>query len=266
VIRPLIHRGLQRSGRVPAARVLVYLAQALRYRVRHGDRLRWSRLRADYGAWRDDQLRSSQPLTDGRAWVTYGAIEFLDSWLQTVMRAFEYGAGGSTIFIASRVGQLVSVEHDGAWVRQVQEAAASLGLANTTVLHVEPPIRPSAAAANDPDAYVSTDAECRDRSFRTYAGAIDRYPEGGFDFILIDGRSRPSCFKHALPKLAPGGIIMLDNAERAHYAYIRHTLDGLGWRRLDFAGAGPYNQYFWRTSAWIRPGDAARNPGPAGSR
>jgi predicted O-methyltransferase YrrM len=183
------------------------------------------------------------------------------------MRAFEYGAGGSTIFVASRVGELVSVEHDGTWVHQVRKVAGSLGLANATILHVEAPVvaRPPGEAA-DPNAYTSTDVECRGRDFRAYAGAIDQHPDGAFHFILIDGRARPSCVKHALPKLAPGGIIMLDNAERQHYAYIRNTLDGLGWMRLDFAGAGPYNQYFWKTTAWIRPGDAGRSPAPARSR
>jgi hypothetical protein len=250
-MRALIHRSVHKLGRVAGARVLVYLAQALRYRLRYGGPLPWSRLAADYGAWRDGQVRHSQPLADGLAWITYGAIEFLNSRLHRAMGAFEFGAGGSTIFVASRVGHLSSIEHDGAWVREVQEAAARLGLANANVLHVEAPPLPAATAVGDPDRYVS--AQCPGRSFRTYAEAIDHYPDEGFHFILIDGRARTSCFKHALPKLAPGGIIMLDNAERPDYGSIRHTLDGLGWTRHDFAGAGPYNDYFWKTSAWIRP-------------
>lgn len=262
ILRRLTHRTLARAGRFPGARVLVYLAQALRYRGRHGDSLRWSRLVADYAAWRDNETRGSEPLSDGRAWITYGATAFLESRLKPSMRVFEYGAGGSTIFIAARVGQVVSVEHDGIWVRQVQETAARLGLENATILHVEAPVmpEPAARAAGDPNGYVSADAQCVDRHFRTYAGAIDRYPDGAFHFILIDGRARPSCFKHALPKLAAGGVIMLDNAERPHYAYIRNTLDALGWARLDFAGAGPYNQYFWKTTFWIQPGDEVRSP------
>lgn len=263
-LRHLTHQVLARAGRFPAARVLVYLAQAVRYRYRYADSLRWRQLVADYPAWRDNQLRVSQPLTDGKAWVTYGAAAFLESRLKRSMRVFEYGAGGSTIFIAARGGQIVSVEHDGTWARQVQETAARLSLNNATILHVEAPVLPGTPAntPGDPDGYVSADAQSLNRNFRSYAETIERYSDGPFHFILIDGRARPSCFKHALPKLAAGGVIMLDNAERPHYASIRNTLDGLGWARLDFAGAGPYNQYFWKTSFWIQPGEEVRSPLP----
>jgi predicted O-methyltransferase YrrM len=172
------------------------------------------------------------------------------------MRVFEYGAGGSTIFLASRAGQVVSVEHDEQWAREVERAAAALELTNSAVLHVAPSriAESITGGPDDPNAYVSSNPEFGGKSFRAYAAAIEEHADAGFHMVLLDGRARPSCFKHALPKVAPGGIMMLDNAERARYAYIGHTLDALGWRRHDFAGAGPYNLHFWKTSAWERPG------------
>ena len=255
MIRPVIHRALQKMARVPVARALTYGAQAVRYRLHYGDALRWHRLAADYPQWRESRIRGGRPLADGRAWITYGAIDFLQARLSRTMRVFEYGAGGSTIFLASRVGHVVSVEHDENWAREVAGAAAALSLTNATILHVapSPAAEPIAGMAHDPEAYVSSNPEWAGQSFRAYASAIDNYVDAGFHVVLLDGRARPSCFKHALPKVAPGGILMLDNAERGRYAYIRNTLDALGWRRYDFAGAGPYNLHFWKTSAWERP-------------
>jgi predicted O-methyltransferase YrrM len=254
-MRSVIHRGLQGAARVPGMRAIVYASQAARYRIYHRDVLPLARLLADYPKWRDSRMRDGRPLTDGCAWVTYGAIEFLEAGITRTMRVFEYGSGGSTIFLASRAREVVSVEHDHNWAREVTGAIAALGLTNATVRHVEPSADPSSLHedASDPDAYVSSDADFAGRSFRAYAAAIDEYADGEFDLILLDGRARPSCFKHALPKLSLGGLMILDNADRAHYAYITATMDELGSRRRDFAGAGPYNQHFWKTSVWEQP-------------
>jgi precorrin-6B methylase 2 len=182
-------------------------------------------------------------------------MKFLESRLDRRARVFEYGSGGSTIFLGSRAGHVISVEHDRNWSNEVTQTAAALGLPNVTVLLVEPSLDLDAVTteAGDPDAYVSSESQFAGKTFRAYAATIDQYSDGEFQVILIDGRARPSCFKHSLPKLAPGGIIMLDNAERVHYRYIHKTLDDLGWCRHEFAGAGPYNQHFWKTTAWNRP-------------
>jgi hypothetical protein len=50
-----------------------------------------------------------------------------------------------------------------------------------------------------------------------------------------------------------GGWLVLDNAERPHYWRILDALNRAGWPRMDFAGPGPYNAYFWRTCVWQRP-------------
>ncbi len=56
-----------------------------------------------------------------------------------------------------------------------------------------------------------------------YADAIEEFADGSFDFVLVDGNICLSCVRKALAKLKPGGILILDNAER----YIpNHFLDG----------------------------------------
>jgi predicted O-methyltransferase YrrM len=55
--------------------------------------------------------------------------------------------------------------------------------------------------------------------FTDYVGAIDDVP-GQFDLVVVDGRARVACARRALPRLAPDGVLLLDNANRDEYAPI----------------------------------------------
>src|SRR6185436_12170312 len=99
----------------------------------------------------------------------------------------------------------------------------------------------------DPCAYASTDERFAGMSFKDYATAIEQYEDNYFDLVLIDGRARPACFMHAVAKVKFGGYIVLDNAERAQYAYVERAAEKLGFEVTEFWGPGPYNPYFWRT-------------------
>lgn len=69
--------------------------------------------------------------------------------------------------------------------------------------------------------------------------------------ILIDGRARPSCFLHAIPKLKVDGYVILDNTERAHY-YPAMRLAPESFEFIDLPGPTPYLLSFTRTSVWHR--------------
>ena len=45
-------------------------------------------------------------------WFLYGAIDFLQEFLQREMEVFEFGSGGSTLFFARRCARVESVEED----------------------------------------------------------------------------------------------------------------------------------------------------------
>jgi hypothetical protein len=253
LFRHVVHQILQTTARIPVVRVFVYGAEALRYCVIQREVPALSSFVEEYGDWRRSQAFLNQPLVARVPWITFGAIDFLNSQLRPDMRVFEYGTGGSTLFFGQHVGSVVSVEHDAAWSAQVRQAATALHLENVTILDAAPEnSQDPRADPADPDAYASSDRSFAGMSFRAYAAAIDSFHDESFDLVLIDGRARPSCFKHAHKKVAPGGVLMLDNAERMHYARIEKTLADLGWPRRDFVGAGPLNKYFWKTSAWNR--------------
>jgi hypothetical protein len=88
-------------------------------------------------------------------------------------------------------------------------------------------------------------------SFRDYVTRIDDY--GLFDLVVVDGRARNDCIKYGAGHVKPGGMLVLDNSDRARYQDGTDILAARGWPREDFFGAGPYNAWFWMTSVWTRP-------------
>lgn len=186
------------------------------------------------------------PLAAGLPWMVYGAIDWLRRHLRPAMRVLEWGSGGSTLFLAARVAELTSVEHDPAWHALVAAALRERGAANARYRLVPP--------AADPDAppdYRSTDPRYPGMSFAAYAAAADALPDGSLDLAVVDGRARNGCVAHALPKLGPGGLLLLDNADRAEYAPALARL--AGWPRRDFVGPVPGSPEFSQTTIWRRP-------------
>lgn len=207
----------------------------------------WSALRS-YADWKRS-LRQGSPLEDRRPWVAYGAIDFLRRIVRPGMRAFEWGGGGSTVFLLDRGVTLTSIEHDADWFARLQERLSESGLSSDVRL-----VPPDAACAEradpgDPNNYFSTDPRHVAQSFRDYVGAIDSVPDSSLDLVLVDGRARPACVRHARAKVRPGGWLMLDNADRAHYQRAIAALLA-DWPRRDFAGPAPYVEHFVCTSVW----------------
>ena len=77
-------------------------------------------------------------------------------------------------------------------------------------------------------------------SFERYVRAIDDYPDGHFHVVSVDGRARVACLERALAKIAPGGLLILDNSQRDRY---KPALSRLTERFPDFVsyhGNSPY--------------------------
>lgn len=207
----------------------------------------WASLRR-YPDWKRS-LAHGNPLDDRRPWITYGAIDFLDKLVVAGTRCFEWGCGGSTAFLLDRGGVVTSIEHDPQWYERLKARLAS-GKVQSDLRLI--PAADACEASGDPsDAqqYFSSDPRHGAQSFRDYVSAIDEESDDGLDLVLIDGRARPACIRHARRKVRPGGWLVLDNADRAHYQpAIRSLLNG--WRRRDFAGPIPYVEHFVCTSAW----------------
>jgi hypothetical protein len=184
-------------------------------------------------------------------WIAFSAVSFLKQILTREMRVFEYGTGGSTLFFAKQVKEVVSVEHDKTWSEKVTLAMNNSGYGNWKLHMIEPTSKKLRLTNNpaDPDAYTSSNKYFCDQSFENYVRCIDLYPDKYFDIILIDGRARPSCFKHAVAKIKYKGWIIWDNTDRKYYwPTMSSAPDNFCLR--DFVGPAPYVKCFIRTSFW----------------
>jgi hypothetical protein len=168
-------------------------------------------------------------------WWPYDAVAWVVSVLSPEPQVFEYGGGGSTLWLEDRGAMVTVAEHDEAWHAQLADQVA----AGTTVLFRPPSASgtvTSAAAAGYFDNYVAT---------------IDGRPDESLDLVIVDGRARVECVRHAMPKVRPGGLLLLDDADRARYRpAIKMLAD---WERHVFAGLKPGARSPAQTWAWKRP-------------
>ena len=105
----------------------------------------------------------------------------------------------------------------------------------------------------DPAAYVSDDERYAGKTFRSYAQAIDAFPDRYFDLVVVDGRARPSCILHARDKVKPGGILLLDQSERPYYlAKSLALLDPACWQRTQYMAPLPYSLHFTEATLFTK--------------
>lgn len=137
-------------------------------------------------------------------WIAQGAIRYLDQELKPTMQGFEWGSGKSTAWFAARLKQLTSVEHDEAWHATTKASLTANGATNTDLRHIalEHPYEELYSPYYDP--------------LPQYVTAIDEFADDHFDFILVDGYYRQPCALRALPKLKPGGLMVIDNTDWMH--------------------------------------------------
>lgn len=152
-------------------------------------------------------------------WWTYESAELVERFLagRPDARVLEWGSGASSVWLASRAGSVTSIEHDPEWAEQIGPVLP----ANAQVVAVPPTL---ASQSEAPIRSAKKGFEGLD--FRDYVEGIDRQ-HGDFDLVVVDGRAREACLERAVDRLAPGGLIVVDNVERARY---RAAIDRIGTR------------------------------------
>jgi predicted O-methyltransferase YrrM len=136
------------------------------------------------------------------------AHKFLRDLLQPDWAVFEWGSGESTAFFAERVASVVSVEHDKAW-KDAVEAVLYEHKLQAQVLLLPEKLMPC---------------------------AISSYPDQHFDLVFVDGldRTRVQCCEQAMPKVKPGGWLVLDDSQWKMLAPARKVL--AVWRSISADG------------------------------
>lgn len=162
-------------------------------------------------------------------WLTEEAIEFLDNYLEDTPDAIilEFGSGASTLWFAERTQNLHSIEDSLSYFNKIEESLRT-------------------------GDYYQVDYRF---SPRPYYNVCNDFPDEFFDLILVDGRNRKGCIAHAIPKLKPGGILMLDNAERIYYHSVFPLMKN--WEHISTTQTKPDKFGFvypgWRTDWWVKP-------------
>lgn len=181
--------------------------------------------RLRYWVW--ERLHPDEP------WLTPGAVAFLQANLRPDMTGVEWGSGRSTRWYAAHLRQLLSVEHHSGWYERVKADLEKAGVRNVdyrsiplshpegegTVPHYEP--------------------------MPPYVAVVRELPEASLGLVVVDGHYRQACVREALPRLQPGGLLLVDDSGMlpslaewgvpADWPIASHTSNGLKtttvWRK-----------------------------------
>lgn len=179
-----------------------------------------------------------------KPWLTPEATHLLSTLLLPTDIGLEWGSGRSTSWFAAKIAKLTSIEHHAQWYERVRQTLAEKNL--------------------DVDYRLHSVSDAQDSPDLAYVRVVDDFQDESLGFALVDGVARASCALAVLPKLAPGAILVLDNADRYldHPSYSPNNR----WRK------GPLNNDWkafaqqvdrWRiiwtstgvtdTAIWIKP-------------
>jgi hypothetical protein len=149
---------------------------------------------------------------------TYPTIEYLTQFDFSEKRVFEFGSGGSTLFWMRRSKEVISAENHLEWSRKLTHQLNE----RARIVHAEGPEFPRAISTVD----------------------------GYFDVIVVDSSGmRFDCAVQALEKLAPGGIIILDNSD--WHFNTAAMLKKAGLLQVDMTGFKPSYSHTSTTSIFF---------------
>jgi hypothetical protein len=167
-----------------------------------------------------------------RPWWPYTATAWVAEHLPPSARVFEYGGGGSTLWLQDQGASVTVAEHHRQWALQLAEAGITvMGRSTERAGSVRSDVEPG--------------------FFDSYVAAVSEESDDSLDLVVVDGRARVECVRRAMPKVKHGGLLLLDDTNRARY---RPAIAILApWDRYVFHGLKPGDCWPGETSVWRRP-------------
>jgi hypothetical protein len=149
-------------------------------------------------------ITNCSPLELELPWWSLSAIRELEKHLNNNHRVFEWGSGGSSVFLARRCRELTTIEHEPDWFDLVEKTMTALEIQGSQLFLREINLENEKAFLTSP-----------------YASAL----QSSHDVIVIDGEdhfgpesswsARESCFKLAEQWVCKdGGLIIVDDSWR----------------------------------------------------
>ena len=159
-------------------------------------------------------------------WITYPAIDFIDSRLNKNMDLFEFGGGNSTLYFSKKVNYVTTVENDPDWYNKIRTHVPN----NVNIIY---------------EKLIYNGNYCK-----TAMNSKKMY-----DIIIIDGRDRVNCIINSINSLKENGVIILDDSQREEYCAGREFLQEKHFRHIDFWGISPGYLNRYSTTIFYRDGN-----------
>jgi hypothetical protein len=159
-----------------------------------------------------NSYRKKQPVdaeNNPLPWMTHSFIHFIENRLTKEFSIFEYGSGNSTLYFASRVKFVTSLEHNEEWFQKMKKKIPS----NVALTFNEFPS----------EEYSSSVMRTKDK----------------YDIIIDDAMDRVNVIYNSIESLTVGGVFILDDSEREDYQEGIELLLKNNFKKLDFWGLAP---------------------------
>ena len=134
-------------------------------------------------------------------WWSYDAIYYVNK--STYESCFEWGSGGSTLFLAKKCKRITTIENDIQWHNKLKKELKKNHFENVNLLYKETNL-------DNPDSFQNS----------AYLNSLNK----NYDLIVIDGEdnfgpdstwsARVLCFERAQCYINPSGIIIVDDSWR----------------------------------------------------
>jgi len=130
---------------------------------------------------------------------------------------FEWGSGGSTLWLENQVSSITSVEESQLWFNYLKNKIDQ----NKTNLIF---INPMKSSIDGESKYIRSQKRgYENKNYLKYVEYIDNFDK--FDLIIIDGRARAFCLNKAINHINVNGAIVFDDTYRKRYKKVIQSLD-----------------------------------------
>jgi hypothetical protein len=176
----------------------------------------------------------------GEPWWNIRAVRYLAERLPSAGTAFEWGSGGSTVWLSNRGLAVTAVESELDWADKVRARAPK-----ATVRFI-----PGTASGD-----LRSEPQLRDHGehfFDDYVAAIHEFEPESLDVVVVDGICRIHCARAARAKVKPGGVVIVDDTNWDFLSPVRSVFTG--WEARTLSGFKPRTPEIFSTTFFHRPG------------
>lgn len=177
----------------------------------------------------------------GEPWWNTRGIRFLATHMPLGGRAFEWGSGGSTVWLSGHGLRVTAIESEQPWADRVRARCPAADVRwvpgnDAGTLRSEPQLRDGGK-----------------HFFDEYVAAIDSFPDETFDLVVVDGICRAECARRAVTKVKPRGLVVVDDSQWDFLAPCLEPFKGWETKRIA-AYKRPFpdnnDRVFWWPEIW----------------